>query len=83
MKSFLVFVYITLGVWCVPLYAHAGLSINEIMYDLAGTDTDHEWIELHNDSSSSITLEGYKFNDGANYGLNTPPVKGGAGSLSV
>ncbi|MBP6856620.1 MAG: lamin tail domain-containing protein [Candidatus Pacebacteria bacterium] len=83
MKSFLVFVYITLGVWCVPLYAHAGLSINEIMYDLAGTDTDHEWIELHNDSSSSITLEGYKFNDGANHGLNAPPVNGGAGSLSV
>ena len=82
MKLFRIIAYISL-LACVPTRVYAGLIINEIMYDLPGTDTDHEWIELYNDSSSEISLSGYKFNDGANHGLNTPPVNGGVGPLSV
>lgn len=67
----------------IPARVNAGLIINEIMYDLPGTDTDHEWIEVYNDSSTEISLEGFKFNDGANHRLNTPPVNGGVGSLVV
>jgi hypothetical protein len=82
MRLFRVIAYSFLAVF-IPMNAYAGLTINEIMYDLAGTDTDHEWIEIHNDSSSTLSLDGYKFNDGANHGLNAPPVNGGVGSLTV
>jgi hypothetical protein len=48
----------------------ANISINEIMYDLNGTDTGHEWIEIYNNGSESINLSGWKFYEGAtNHGL--------------
>lgn len=37
-----------------PLYT---LRINEIMYNPTGNDTDQEWIEIQNNSSSTITLD--------------------------
>lgn len=37
------------------------LIISEIMYDPEGSDTGHEWIEVFNNSSSSIDLTQYKF----------------------
>ncbi|USN94862.1 MAG: lamin tail domain-containing protein [Candidatus Nomurabacteria bacterium] len=39
----------------------SALVINEVMYDLDGTDTDREWIEIYNDGGSSLDIEGYKF----------------------
>ncbi|MEI8129944.1 MAG: lamin tail domain-containing protein [bacterium] len=39
--------------------ASNGLEISEIMYDPSGTDTNREWIEVHNTSSESIDLAGY------------------------
>lgn len=66
-----------------PNVSHAGLLINEVMYDASGTDADHEWIEIYNDGSSSSSLLGLKFNDGANHGLNTPPTNGSVGSLTI
>lgn len=83
MKLFRFIMYAFALSCCFATRVNAGLIINEIMYDLQGTDTDHEWIELYNSSSSEISIEGYKFNDGANHGLNTPPVNGGAGSLLI
>jgi hypothetical protein len=59
------------------------IKITEIMYDVEGTDTDHEWIEIQNISSSDINLSGWKFNDGSNHGLNEPPMNGGQGSLII
>ena len=76
------FVYIFMCL-LLPSVSHAGLIINEVMYDASGTDTDHEWIEVYNDGSSSASLEGLKFNDGANHGLNTPPTNGSAGSFTI
>ena len=35
--------------------------INEVMYDLEGTDTDREWIEVYNDGAESMNLATYKF----------------------
>lgn len=53
-----------------PILASAAdVSISEIMYDPAGTDTGHEWIEIYN-SGSSISLSGWKFfEEGSNHGL--------------
>jgi len=64
----------------------ADVSITEIMYDAPGTDTDHEWIEIHNNSSSSIDLSGWKFfEEGSNHGLTA--FQGGtnlsAGSFAI
>lgn len=62
----------------------ASLIINEIMYNPQGADTDHEWIEVYNNSSTdSVDLTGDKFNDGSNHGLNQPPANGGQGSLVI
>ncbi len=43
----------------VPAHASGGISITEIMYDPAGTDTNREWIEIYNGSSLSIDITGY------------------------
>ncbi len=53
-----------------PVFASAAdVSISEIMYDPAGTDTGHEWIEIYN-SGSSVSLSGWKFfEEGSNHGL--------------
>lgn len=83
MKLFRFITYIIFIACVMPTRVDAGLIINEILYDAPGTDTDHEWVEIYNDSSDAISIEGFKFNDGANHGLNAPPINGGVGSLSV
>ncbi len=41
------------------------IIINEIMYDLDGSDTNREWVEIYNNSeSASVNLFGWKFFDG-------------------
>jgi hypothetical protein len=68
------------------VFAESSLIINEIMYDLPGTDATHEWIELFNAGSSEIDLTDWKFNDGddaTNHGLNPPPKNGSRGSLII
>ncbi|MBU2082260.1 lamin tail domain-containing protein [Patescibacteria group bacterium] len=71
-------------------FAAGDLIINEIMYNPDGADTtngkSHEWIEIYNNSASSIDLTGWKINDGdneTNHGLNAPPENGGQGSMTV
>ncbi len=50
--------------------ASASVVINEIMYDVEGTDTDREWIEVYNNGSEAVDLSGYKlFEAGVNHGL--------------
>ena len=43
----------------VPQITNAGVYISEIMYDLDGTDSDREWVEVHNDTDTSIDLNTY------------------------
>ena len=79
------FVYAILLVF-VPTHVSAGVYISEIMYDASGTDAQHEWVEIHNDGSSSIDLADWKFyeND-TNHGLSV--VQGssslGAGNYAI
>lgn len=42
-----------------PSFADAAV-ISEIMYDIEGTDTGREWIEVYNDSASDIDLSTWK-----------------------
>ncbi len=65
--------------------AHAAVVINEVMYDLSGTDTDREWVEVYNDSSTSIDLSTWKFFE-ANTNHALSPMGGGtvpAGGYAV
>ncbi len=65
------------------LAATNDVVVNEIMYDLPGTDSKHEWIEILNISGTEIDLTDWKFNDGSNHILNEPPENGGQGSLKI
>jgi len=44
--------------------AQASLTINEIMYDLEGSDEGKEWVEVYNSGSEIIDLSTYKFFEG-------------------
>ena len=49
--------------------AYASVAITEIMYDLEGSDTGREWIEIQN-TGAQIDLTGWKFfENGTNHGL--------------
>lgn len=55
---------ICLSVAFLPLSAIAATAsakITEIMYDLPGTDTSREWVEIENTGSASINLSTWKF----------------------
>src|SRR3989338_3818324 len=56
---------------------HANVTINEIMYDLEGTDTDREWIEIYNSGSDAIDLSTLKFVEG-NSNHSLVPFDGGS-----
>lgn len=46
------------------------LYISEIMYDPSGADIGREWVEVYNDTSSSIVLSSWKFlESGTNHGI--------------
>lgn len=64
-----------------PFLVQAEIYINEIMYDLEGSDDKKEWVEIYNDSPSEVDLKDWRFNDGSNHILNEPPANGGRGSL--
>jgi hypothetical protein len=83
MKKYILFILTCVGFFSLYAYAHAEVVISEIAYDIEGTDQDREWIELYNNGESSISLSGFKFNDGANHNLNEPPAGGGRGALSI
>lgn len=76
-KKFFPILTITL----LPLFAHAQVYINEIMYNLSGTDTGREWVEIYNSGSNAIDLSNWKFfENNTNHGLNS--ISGGT-SLSA
>ena len=61
MKKFITYAFIIMFALSAPVLAHAAVVINEIMYDLDGTDTDREWVEIFNNGSAAVNLSGYKF----------------------
>ena len=54
-----------------PGVVSAGMTIHEVMYDVPGTDTGKEWIEIYNDGAS-VDLAGWKLFEGnTNHGIAT------------
>ena len=66
-----VFSFLLLGaIIILPAVAQASIEISEIMYDVPGTDTDREWIEVQNTGDSAVDLSTYKlFEANTNHGL--------------
>ncbi len=61
---------IALLVLLLPSTALAQAEVTEIMYDPAGTDSGHEWIELYNAGTSPIPLSSWKLYEGdANHNI--------------
>lgn len=63
---------IVAGVTLFPFSAHAASAvITEIMYDLPGTDSGREWIEIQNTGTETISFGDWKFFEGnTNHGLS-------------
>lgn len=59
-----------------PLVSFAQVVINEIMYDLSGSDTDREWVEIYNKGAESVTINtgsgnnSWRFIDNSTHILN-------------
>ncbi len=54
-----------------PFPTTGNVIINEIMYDVSGSDSNHEWIEIYNNDSSRINISNWIFNsDSTNHALN-------------
>jgi len=54
----------------VPVVGYASARITEIMYDLPGTDTGREWVEVENTGSDDISFAKWKFFEAnTNHGL--------------
>ncbi len=47
-----------------PLSTFASVQITEVMYDVPGSDTGREWIEITNSGSTSVDISGYKLFEG-------------------
>ncbi|QQG37907.1 MAG: lamin tail domain-containing protein [Candidatus Kaiserbacteria bacterium] len=70
----------------IPSIVEGQVVISEIMYDVAsgvGADDTREWIEVFNAGASSVSIVGWKINDGSNHVLSEPPANGGLGSLTI
>lgn len=47
----------------VPSFAHASVIFTEVMYDLPGTDTGREWVEVCNTESAAVVLSEWRFHE--------------------
>lgn len=60
-----------------PLAAFANARITEVMYDLSGSDSGREWIEVQNTGSATLDISDWKFfENNTNHGITL--VSGGA-----
>ena len=75
--SFGVFAVLVSGV----SQANAGLILSEVLYDPSSSDDGYEWVELFNNSATSIDLSGYSLGWGGNdYTYGTLQLSGSIGS---
>ena len=65
-----------------PTIAHANVTITEVMYDLEGSDTKREWVEIWNFGDSDVLISDWRFNDGSNHVLTPPPGSGESITIS-
>jgi len=59
-----------------PFMVSGEITINEIMYDLSGSDTDREWVEIYNGDSEDVSITvgsgsgSWRFTDSSPHVLN-------------
>jgi hypothetical protein len=64
-KNYIIsFLVLGLFFYTFNVYA-AGISITEINYDLEGSDSSREWVEIYNNTGAEIDLTKYKFVESA------------------
>ncbi len=66
-----------------PTISYAYVQITEIMYDLEGSDSKREWVEIYNGGSESIDLSDWRFNDGSNHTLVGEDLTIGSGAFAL
>lgn len=80
------------GLFILPKNSQANstdITITEIMYDLSGSDSGREWLEIYNSGSEAVTIIGgsgnnsWRFNDGSNHVLNIEELVLSAKSFAV
>jgi hypothetical protein len=52
---------ISIGLFAVPMTGWAQIVMTEVMYDVPGTDTGREWVEVRNDGATAVDLSAWKF----------------------
>lgn len=57
----------------IPGVIHASLDISEVMYDPKGANTNHQWVEVYNSGSDSVSIDAtkWRFNDGSSHYMNS------------
>jgi hypothetical protein len=71
MLFILLFVYSASGGCFKAQASEQDLVISEIMYDVAGSDAGHEWIEIFNSGSDELVVSStWRFFDGSNHNIN-------------
>jgi hypothetical protein len=69
-EKYFLFIFLSLSIFIFPFVGHAQILFSEIMYDIEGTDSGREWIEIYNSGSEGIDLSGYKlFENNVNHSL--------------
>lgn len=54
-KIFFIYVIFFGGSFFIPLFSLANVEITEIMYDVSGSDTGREWVEIRADAETDIS----------------------------
>ena len=67
-----VFRLFTLLPLLVPLSAFANVAITEVMYDVSGSDSGREWVEIQNQGTDAVDVSGWRFfEEGVNHKLSS------------
>jgi hypothetical protein len=66
-----------------PAVSFAQVVINEIMYDVSGTDAGREWVEIYNESSDNIDISGWKFLESVDASNHSFTVSDGNATLTA
>jgi len=52
-----------------PIVSDAQITITEVMYDVEGSDSGREWVEIYNSGVEDIDITDWWFFDGSNHGF--------------
>lgn len=62
---------------CAPLVSYAQIEITEVMYDLEGSDSGYEWVEVYNSGTEPVVLTDWKLFE-ANINHRISAIEGGS-----